>query len=567
VTHRVDDVPMRSAGSTSTEPPLSHSEPWWRSAVFYQVYPKSFADGNGDGLGDLIGLRDRLDYLQQLGVDALWLSPFYTSPGADGGYDVANPTDVDPIFGTIADFDALVAAAHAREIRVTIDLVPNHFSHQHPWFQEALAAEPGSRERARFIFRDGQGPRGDLPPNNWPSVFGGPAWTRVPDGQWYLHLFAAEQPDLDWSTPEVAAEFERILRFWLDRGTDGFRVDVAHGMAKATGLPDIAASTLAKINDADHMRPSDDPRWDQDEVHEYLRAFRRVLDSYPGDRMAVGEVWASGGHRLARYVRPDELHLAFSFQLVQVDWSANEFRAAIDDAMQTMPAVGAPCAWVLSNHDIDRHVSRFGGGTVGTARGRAAALLQLALPGAVYLYNGDELGLPNVDDRPDSVLQDPAWDRTGHTVRGRDGERVPLPWDGDAPPFGFSSSAATWLPLPASWQPLTVARQLDEVDSTLSLYRRALDYRAKSSTLHGNDFSWIGSPDDTLAFRRGEDFVVVVNFGGGPAPKPPGQVVLASGPLDGDGTLPANTTVWMREEKAAMDRSAGTSIRDQMTSG
>ena len=568
MTHRVDDVPIQSAGSTSTERHLPYSEPWWRTAVFYQVYPKSFADGNGDGVGDLIGLRDRLDYLQQLGVDALWLSPFYTSPGADGGYDVANPTDVDPVYGTIADFDALVAAAHARGIRVTIDIVPNHFSDQHPWFQEALAAEPSSRERARFIFRDGQGPRGELPPNNWPSVFGGPAWTRVPDGQWYLHLFAAEQPDLDWSNPEVAAEFERILRFWLDRGTDGFRVDVAHGMAKATGLPDIAASTLAKINDADHMRPSDDPRWDQDEVHEYLRAFRRVLDSYPGDRMAVGEVWASGGHRLARYVRPDELHLAFSFQLVQVNWSAKEFRAAIDDAMQTMPAVGAPCAWVLSNHDIDRHVSRFGGGAVGTARGRAAALLQLSLPGAVYLYNGDELGLPNVDDLPDSALRDPAWERSGHTVRGRDSERVPLPWEGDTPPFGFSSGPATWLPLPASWRPLTVARQLDEVDSTLSLYRRALDYRAKSATLHGDGFGWIGSPDDTLAFRRGDDFVVAVNFGTVPAPMPPGQVVLASGPLDDDGVLPANTAVWVREEQQVSESvSADTSIRDQAVSG
>jgi alpha-glucosidase len=547
VTHHVDDVAMQSAGPNSTEAPPPGAPPWWRTAVFYQVYPKSFADGNGDGVGDLIGLRDRLDYLQQLGVDALWLCPFYPSPGADGGYDVANPTDVDPVFGTLADFDGVVAAAHARGIRVTIDLVPNHFSDQHPWFHAALAAEPGSPERARFIFRDGKGARGERPPNNWPSVFGGPAWTRVPDGQWFLHLFAAEQPDLDWSNPEVAAEFERILRFWLDRGADGFRVDVAHGMAKARGLSDISASTFAKINDADHMRPIDDPRWDQDEVHDYLRAFRRVLDSYPGDRMAVGEVWASGGQRLARYVRADELNLAFSFQLVQATWSATTFQAAIDDAMQTMSAVGAPCAWVLSNHDIDRHVTRFGGGEMGVARGRAAALLQLSLPGAVYLYNGDELGLPNVDDLPESVLQDPTWERSGHTRRGRDGERVPLPWDGDTPPFGFSSSPDTWLPIPASWQPLTVGRQLDEADSTLSLYRRALDYRAKSTSLHGDEFDWIGSPDDTLAFRRGADLVVAVNFGTAPAPMPPGQIVLASGPLDG-GTLPPDTAVWLREE-------------------
>jgi alpha-glucosidase len=293
------------------------------------------------------------------------------------------------------------------------------------------------------------------------------------------------------------------------------------------------------------MRPTDDPRWDQDEVHDYLRGFRRILDSYPGDRMAVGEVWASGGQRLARYVRPDELNLAFSFQLVQVPWSAPEFRTAIDDALATMSAVGAPCSWVLSNHDIDRHVSRFGGGPVGLARGRAAALLQLSLPGAVYLYNGDELGLPNVEDLPDAVLQDPTWERSGHTERGRDGERVPMPWAGDQPPFGFTSAPQTWLPMPPEWRELTVARQWDDVDSTLSLYRRALDLRAKSQTLHTGGFDWVASPDGTLAFRRGDDITVAVNFGDRPTPLPPGEVILASGPLDGD-LLPANTAVWLR---------------------
>jgi alpha-glucosidase len=539
------DAPKHARPETDGPPPAGGGEPWWRSAVFYQVYPKSFADGNGDGIGDLIGLRDRLDYLEQLGVDALWLSPFFRTPDADGGYDVSDPTDVDPMFGTIADYDALLAAAHARGIRVTIDLVPNHVSTEHAWFRAALTAGRGSPERARFLFRDGEGSDGARPPNNWPSVFGGPAWTRVPDGQWYLHLFAPEQPDLDWTNPEVTAEFDRVLRFWLDRGTDGFRVDVAHGMAKQAGLPWIPIEVMARIHDRDHDRPPEDPRWDQEEVHGHLRGFRRILDSYPGDRMAVGEVWAAGGERLARYVRPDELNLAFNFQLVEATWSADQIRAAIDDALMTMGAVGAPCCWVLSNHDVVRHVTRFGDGPAGTARARAAALVQLALPGAVYLYNGDELGLPNVSDLPDEALRDPTWERSGHTERGRDGQRIPLPWDGAKPPFGFSTTTDTWLPVPETWRELTVSRQLDDEESTLSLYRRAIDIRAKSSTLHDGEFTWIGAPDGTLAFRRGTDFVVAVNLAGVPAPMPPGEIVLASGPID-LGLLPPDTAVWLR---------------------
>ena len=409
------------------------SRAWWRSAVFYQVYPRSFADGNGDGIGDLIGLRERLDYLLALGVDALWLSPFYRSPMADGGYDVADPCDVDPIFGTLDDFDELMTAAHARGLRMTIDLVPNHFSDQHVWFPAALASPPGSPERARFIFRDGRGANGELPPNNWPSMFGGPAWTRVPDrsvdvdhserrqagsaapgGQWYLHIFAPEQPDLNWANPEVPAEFERIMRFWLDRGVDGFRVDVAHGMAKPAGLPLMDLSNWDGQPTAKHAV---DHRWDQDHVHDYLRGFRKVLDSYSGDRMAVGEAWVPDDARLARYVRPDELHLTFNFKLLETPWGADSFRASISESMRAMEGVGAPCTWVLSNHDVVRHVTRYGGGAVGLARARAAALIQLSLPGPAYIYNGDELGLPNVD-LPDWALQDPTWERTGHTDRG-----------------------------------------------------------------------------------------------------------------------------------------------------
>ena len=524
--------------------------------MFYQVYPRSFADGNGDGTGDLIGVRERLDYLAELGVDALWLSPFFTSPMADGGYDVADPCDVDPIFGTLADFDALLEAAHAHNIRLTIDMVPNHFSDQHPWFQAALAAEPGSPERARFIFRDGRGPNGDLPPNNWPSVFGGPAWHRVKDGkrvsegqtgltvhdQWYLHIFAPEQPDLNWANPEVPAEFERIMRFWLDRGVDGFRIDVAHSMAKPDGLPDIDLDILNDRSDIPMPPSRQDLRWDQDGVHEYHRHFRRVLDSYPGDRMAVGEAWVSDDERLALYVRGDELNLTFNFKLVQAPWGADSFRDSIDTSLAAMHEVGAPATWVLSNHDVERHVSRYGGGAVGLARGRAAALVQLSLPGAVYLYNGDELGLPNVD-LPDWALQDPTWERTEHQDRGRDGERVPLPWSGQKPPFGFGVDSS-WLPMPASWAALTVEHQEADPSSTLMFYRHALAARRAIPALHTESFSWLDAPLDCLCYRRG-DVTVLLNAGDVAVALPDGDVLASSQPVT-DGRLPANSAVWLR---------------------
>ncbi len=518
--------------------------PWWRDAVFYQVYPRSFADANGDGIGDLPGVTAHLDYLVQLGVDALWLSPFYRSPMADGGYDVSDPCDVDPIFGTLADFDALVAGAHERGVRVTVDIVPNHFSVEHPWFRAALASPPGSPERARFVFRPGRGEHGELPPNNWPSAFGGSAWTRIPDGSWYLHLFAPEQPDLDWTNPEVPAEFDRIMRFWLDRGADGFRVDVANSMAKPAGLPDMAPDALA-IAGQEHMPHVADVRWDQDGVHEHLRGFRRVLDEYPGDRMAVGEAYVADAGRLARYVRSDELNLTFNFLLIKAHWDADEFRSAIDDSLRAMANVGAVCTWALGNHDNVRDVTRYGGGPVGLARARAAVIIQLALPGVVYLYNGDELGLPNVE-LPDDVLQDPTWERSGHTERGRDGERVPLPWSGDRPPYGFSTDPHTWLPMPADWGPLTVAAQERDAASTLALHREALAARRKEPVLHNDEFAWVDGPSGSLAFRRGQDFVVVVNFSDSPAPLPPGEIVLASSPVVDDGILPANTAVWLR---------------------
>ena len=516
------------------------TSPWWRDAVFYQVYVRSFADGNGDGVGDLVGLRSRLPYLSRLGVDALWITPFFPSPMADHGYDVADPRDVDPVFGDLAAFDAMLAESHERGIRVTIDLVPNHSSHQREWFQQALAAAPGSPERARYLFRDGRGPDGSQPPNNWPSVFGGPAWTRVPDGQWYLHLFAPEQPDLDFTNPEVTADLEETLRFWLDRGVDGFRIDVAHGMAKPEGLPDMQPLADTGLL-ADHA--AGDHRFDAEGVHEVHRLIRSVLDEYP-DRMAVGEVWLQDDERLARYVRDDELHLAFNFKLVLAEWSAETLRDAVADSLVTVEGSPAPACWVLSNHDVHRHVSRYGDGEVGTRRARAAALLQLALPGAVYLYNGDELGLPNVDDLPEEVLQDPVWERSGRTVRGRDGGRIPLPWSGDRPPFGFSATADTWLPVPAAWRTLTVAAQDADPGSMLSLYRTAIALRARSDTWSGESLQWLHAPPGCLAFRRPGGLVCLLNASDAAVPLPEGRVLLASAGVS-DGSLPADAAVWL----------------------
>ncbi len=509
-------------------------QPWWACAVYYQIYPRSFADGNGDGTGDLIGVRERLDHLVDLGVDAIWLSPFFRSPMADGGYD-----DVDPLFGTLADFDELLAAAHERGVRVTVDIVPNHFSREHAWFQAVLAGGRDAPERARFIIRPGRGPNGDEPPNNWPSVFGGPAWTRLPDGDWYLHLFAPEQPDLDWTSPDVPAEFERIERFWLDRGVDGFRVDVAHSMAKEPGLPDLDLSVLA----ADDSMPSlQDIRWDRDQVHEYHRAMRRVLDSYPGERMAVGEAWVPDADRLARYVRPDELNLTFNFELVEAEWGAGAFRKAIERSLDAMARVGAPSTWVLANHDVERVATRYGGGPRGVARARAAALVQLSLPGAAYIYAGDELGLENIE-LPDEALQDPVWENSGHTVRGRDGERVPLPWSGTTPPFGFTTASSTWLPMPADWAPSTVAAQQADPASTLQLYRATVALRRTLPDLQGRDYQAVDAPAGCLAYRRG-GLTVLLNAGDAAVPLPGGEVVHASAPVRAE--LPPDAAVWLR---------------------
>lgn len=512
-------------------------EAWWQDAVFYQVYVRSFADSDGDGVGDLEGIHSRLGYLELLGVDALWLTPFYRSPMADHGYDISDPRDVDPMFGTLGDFDVLLTEAHKRNIKVTVDIVPNHTSNQHAWFKSAMAAAPGSPERDRYIFRDGVGPRGEDPPNNWVSAFGGPAWTRVPDGQWYLHLFAPQQPDLNWTNPEVAADLERTLRFWLERGVDGFRIDVAHGMAKPPGLPDMDPR-------ADAQGPSHyyDPRWDHDGVHEIHQMIRKVLDEFP-DAMAVGEIWVTDEERLSRYLRPDELHLAFNFRLVLTHFDADAMRTAIERSLTVPARTGAPATWTLSNHDVWRQVSRYGGGALGVRRARAMALVELALPGAVYLYNGEELGLANVE----LALEDMADPRakTSGPEFGRDVSRVPLPWEGDLPPFGFSRNPRTWLPMPAEWAGLTVEKQIEDADSTLSLYRQAIELRKTHAAFGGEELEWYGAPAGCFAFRRrGGGLVCALNTSASPIALPPGELLLSSSPLV-DGKLPADSAAWL----------------------
>ena len=513
--------------------------PWWQDAVMYQVYLRSFVDTTGDGVGDLPGVRSRLDYIRGLGVDGIWINPFYRSPQEDGGYDVADYFDVDPAFGDIEDFDELLNEAHAMGMRVLVDLVPNHTSSAHEWFQAALYARPGSKERDRYIFRPGSGPGGAEPPNNWRSVFGGPAWSRVSDvdGDWYLHLFAPGQPDLNWQSEEVRDYFDEVLRFWLERGVDGFRIDVAHGMVKHPDLPDLDEAALASndgptpqsdstgsaIADGDH------PYWDRDGVHDIYRRWRKVLDSYPGERVFLAEAWVKGPGRLARYLRPDELHMAFNFDFLKCDWDADAFRETISSTLANLAEVEAIPTWVLSNHDVVRHPTRYGGGEVGVERARAALLLMLALPGAVFLYQGEELGLPEVLDLPDEVLQDPTFMRTGGKVRGRDGCRVPLPWDVNGPSFGFSTGEA-WLPQPSSWAKLSVEAESADEKSTLNLYRRAIGERAKLDALRSDTgLEWLDGPPGVVAFTRDGRFCCVVNCSDDPREIPP--AAIAVGPV------------------------------------
>jgi alpha-glucosidase len=550
---------------------------WWRDAVIYQIYIRSFADGDGDGLGDIAGIRSRLPYLADLGVDAVWINPWYPSPMADAGYDVSDYRSVEPRFGTLEQAEALLAEAHEHGLRVLLDIVPNHTSDRHPWFQEALAAGPGSRARDRYVFRPGRGPNGDEPPNSWQSVFGGPAWERVtePDGspgEWYLHLFAPEQPDVNWEHADVWSDFEETLRFWFDRGVDGFRIDVAHSLIKQEGLPDADdlewPRSPVEVDGALRRSPwQPHPFWDRDEVHEVYRAWRKIADSYDPPRVFVAEAWVDEPERLARYLRADELHTAFNFTYLQAIWEAGYLRHVIDETLAEQGAVGAPATWVLSNHDVARHVSRFArertepGSSLmqlldlpadlelGRRRARAAALLTLGLPGGAYVYQGEELGLPEVEDLPDDALQDPTWERAGHTDRGRDGCRVPLPWSGSAPPYGFSpegSAAAPWLPQPADWAGLTVEAETGDPGSMLELYREALRLRRETPALGDGRLTWLDLPEGVLGFTREPGFACVVNVTSAHVALPEGyDILLTSDDLGTEGRLPAATAAWL----------------------
>jgi alpha-glucosidase len=552
---------LRPTAATTAAPPDGQgtSVDWWRTAAIYQVYPRSFADSNGDGTGDLAGVRARLPYLAELGVDAIWFTPWYPSPMADGGYDVADYRSIDPLFGDLAEAEGLIRDALALGIRTIIDVVPNHVSDQHAWFQAALAAGPGSPERERFWFRDGLGERGELLPNGWESEFGGPAWSRVtaPDGapeQWYLHLFAPGQPDLNWGHPDVVREHEEILRFWFDRGVGGIRIDSAALLAKDSSLPEV-------LPDPD---PGEHPYVDREDLQEIYRGWRRIAESYGPDRVLIGEIWLPDAERFARYLRPGVLHSAFNFDFMASPWDAAALRHSIEQTLAVHDRVGAPATWVLSNHDVTRPVTRYGRadtsfafenkrfGTptdlvLGHRRARAAALLAMALPGAFYLYQGEELGLPEVEDIPAERIDDPMHARSGGVDPGRDGCRVPFPWSGEAPPYGFSAvPVEPWLPQPGTWSRLTAAAEADDPDSMLALYRAALRLRHDHQDLPTGRLAWLDLGPDVIAFRRGDGFASVTNFSGGPIDLPsPARTWLASVPVEG-GRLPADASAWLQ---------------------
>ena len=564
-------------------PRARSSHDWWRDAVVYQVYPRSFADSTGDGIGDIPGLIDRLDYLVDLGVDAIWISPFYTSPLNDGGYDVEDYRSIDARLGTMADVDRLVEQAHARDIKVIMDIVPNHTSSEHPWFKELLAAGPGSREWDRYVVREGKGPDREEPPNNWRSVFHGRGWSHIrdaaghPTGYWYLHLFDTTQPDLNWENPEVRAEFVDILRFWFDRGIDGFRIDVAHGLVKEEGLPDFDYTVP---DEQKHQGMFDEdsahaPFWDQDGLHDIYREWRRVADEYSPPRVFCGETWVPNPVRLARYQREDELHTSFNFDYLQAGWDEAGMRQSIDDTIANHDSVGAPPTWVLSNHDVVRHRTRLapldedGEPDLerGLRRARAATLFTLALPGSMYLYQGEELGLPEVTDLDPSVRQDPAWHRSRGTDGFRDGCRVPIPWSGETPSYGFGPGPQSWLPQPATWADLSVGAETGVPGSTLELYRQALRIRKAEAALGEGPLEWLPAPEHVLAAQRtapdGSAVISILNLAETAAVLPAAwgtDVVLASdddvAELDIDDgeislAIGSETAVWLRQPATA----------------
>ncbi|WOH19516.1 glycoside hydrolase family 13 protein [Paenarthrobacter sp. GOM3] len=551
----------------------SNAHGWWRSAVIYQIYPRSFRDLNGDGVGDLAGITAELGQLASLGVDAVWLSPFYRSPQRDAGYDVSDYCDVDPLFGTLADFDALIAEANRLNLRVIADLVPNHCSDQHVAFQAALNAAPHSPERNMFIFRDGQGADGNEPPNNWQSHFGGSAWTRIIEadgrpGQWFLHLFDSSQPDFNWDNPAVHAEFERVLRFWLDRGISGFRVDVAHALVKAAGLPNWGGR--ADGNSSDGFPGQDAPMFGQPALHDIYRRWRSILEEYGPDRILCAEANVDPLPRLAQWVRPDEMHQAFNFPYLHAGLDVYRLRHTITDSLVSLDAVGAPSTWVLSNHDVVRHVSRFGydgpgprdgdgigpddlqpNEELGRRRAAAATMFMLGLPGGAYLYQGEELGLPDSTNIPAALRQDPTFSRTGGARIGRDGCRVPLPWRSEDINAGFGDGRDPWLPQPESWPALARDKQESDPASHLNLYRAMLAERAALRLGEGS-LAWVEDycSGSSLAYLNG-NILVLMNTGDHPMALPPGELILRSSAAVGAepqaaDQISSGETIWLK---------------------
>lgn len=541
---------------------MSSKQEWWRHAVIYQIYPRSFADGNGDGMGDLPGVLSRLESLKELGIDAIWFSPFFTSPQKDAGYDVSNYTDIDPRFGTLADFDALLAKAHAHGIRIIIDLVPNHSSDQHPLFQAALRASKGSPERDMYVFREGKD--ANTPPNNWQSVFGGPAWTQVEDGQWYLHLFDSSQPDFNWANPKVEQFFHDVLRFWFDRGVDGFRVDVAHSLVKDPALPDIEeVSSSMTGSDSAPKEEKPHPFWGQEGVHEVIRGFRKVANEYE-DRAMCAEAWILPLSKMAKWVRPDEYHQTFNFAYLETPWDSAKLRNVVDESLREFGNVGAPSTWVLSNHDVIRHVTRMAYDKVpkqgdgigpsypqpdearGQRVGRAATAFMLGLPGSSYIYQGEELGLPEHTTLDASFREDPTFFRTKGERVGRDGCRVPIPWESDKPAYGFNNTGKSWLPQPENYRRYARSEQRGVAGSTLELYRQLLKVRKEFNMGLGN-LKWVEELCDktTLAFDN-SGVRVIANFGGS-VNLPSGELLATTQhDLTVEGVLEHDQVAWIR---------------------
>ena len=552
---------------------------WWRQAAIYQIYPRSFKDSNGDGLGDIKGITSKVEYLSSLSLDAVWLSPFYPSALADGGYDVDDYRNVDPSLGTLKDFDSMVKGLHKVGIRVFVDIVPNHSSNRHIWFQEALVSAPGSKARERYIFRDGKGKNGEFPPSDWISHFAPSAWTRTknPDGtpgQWYLHLFAPEQPDFNWDNREVQLDFLETLRFWSNRGVDGFRIDVAHALKKdMTRLK----RSIKSLNSFNIVQDGTDTLFDRDDVHAIFREWRKVFNEYDPPRVAVAEAYVRAPRRML-YAKPDELGQAFNFDLLVADYDAKLFKKIITNNVKLAKSEGSSSTWVLDNHDQVRHATKYGlpKGTdlkewllsdgssarldrkLGLRRARAASMLLMALPGCIYIYQGEELGLFEVEDLPHSVLQDPHWTRNVeiksvkapvkglayiHTDKGRDGCRVPLPWEKNGQSFGFSDGGSH-LPQPNWFTDFAVSAQSGVKNSTLELYRRALALRKKYQSTE--DLTWVKTADpEVLHFARANGWHCIMNFSGKLHELPAGKVLITSGPLK-DGKLPKDTCIWIK---------------------